>query len=144
MNDSGVGISTPGSMDRLIDYWGGSAFFPESCDECIGEDGHLTGYHDYQLSEDPNVRLGYLSTRQDGVVVERSSDLTGPAFEAALEEAVAELKAAHPERFNSVVADGDGHTFILRDFDREVGGVSVRQWVGDMVGQSESWASVAD
>lgn len=48
INDSGLGILNPGRMNELIDYWDASANFPASCTDCIGEDGNLTGYHEYQ------------------------------------------------------------------------------------------------
>ena len=143
INDSGVGISAPGSQLALNEYWNSGAFFPASCDDCIGDDGHLTGYHQYQLNEDPNLRMGFMSTKQDAVIEERLM-IGGPAFETALLEAMSELRAANPDRFRSLIADGDGHTFILRDFERVVGGTSVRQWVEAMLDGGNAWVSVTD
>ena len=143
INDSGTGISTPGTQDTLNEYWNAEPFYPASCDTCIGDDGHLTDYHKYQLAEDPNLRMGFMSTKQDGVIVERLP-LDGPGFEAALLEEMAELREAYPSRFRTFIADGDGHTFILRDFERVVGGISVREWLAAMLGGGEPWVSVSD
>ncbi|MEM7675860.1 MAG: pectin acetylesterase-family hydrolase [Myxococcota bacterium] len=143
INDSGVGISTPGTQLALNDYWNAGAFFPAGCDDCIGDDGHLTDYHQYQLAEDSNLRMGFMSTKQDAVINERLM-IGGAAFEAALLESVAELSLAHPARFRSFIADGDGHTFILRDFERVVATISVRQWIGAMLDGGERWVSVAE
>ncbi len=143
INDSGVGISTPGTQAVLNAYWNAEAFFPASCGHCIGDDGHLTDYHAYQLTEDPNVRMGFMSTKRDAVVVDRSP-IDGPAFEAALLEAMTELREAHPDRFRSFIAEGDGHTFLLRDFERDVGGTSVRAWIAEMLEGGDSWISVSD
>lgn len=143
INDSGVGISTPGTQVTLNAYWNAGAFYPNSCAGCIGDDGHLTDYHAYQLAEDPNLRMGFMSYERDGVIVERSS-IDAPTFEAALLEAMAELREAFPDRFRSFIAEGDGHTFILRDFERQVGGTSVRGWITDMLEGGESWISVSD
>lgn len=96
-----------------------------------------------QLAEDPNLRMGFMSTERDGMIVERSP-IDAPTFEAALLEAMAELREAFPERFRSFIAEGDGHTFILRDFEREVGGASVRAWITDMLEGGESWISVRE
>lgn len=144
VNDSGVGILAPGVQDELNEYWNSEMFFPASCEDCIGEDGHLTGYHDYQLGEDAAVRMGFMSTKQDDVIVQGLAGTDGEAFEAALVASVAELEANHPERFRSMIADGDGHTFILRDFDRVVGGISVRDWVSSLLTMDDSWVSVSD
>jgi hypothetical protein len=143
VNDSGVGILAPGVQEQLNDYWNAWAWFPESCADCIGEDGHLTGYHRYQLDEDANIRMAYLSTKQDERLV-GDLGVDASAWEAALLSAAAELEDAHPGRFHSLIADGDGHTFILRDFDREVGGTTVRQWLTDMLTGAEGFGSVAD
>ena len=144
VNDSGVGVLAPGVLETEIEFWGAEAVFPASCTECIGDDGHLTGYHEYQLDEDDNIRMGFMSTMQDEVIADEFLGIGGPAFEAALIPAMAELKEAHPERFNSMIAEGNGHTFILRDFDREVADTSPRQWVVDMLSGGDAWDSVTD
>ena len=70
VNDSGMGIQDEGSQETLNEYWNSSAFFPASCETCIGDDGNLTDYHKWQLAEDENLRMGFLSTKQDAVVLE--------------------------------------------------------------------------
>ena len=144
VNDSGPGISAPGNQERLNAYWNAGSFFPASCTDCIGEDGHLTGWHLYQLGEDPNVRMGFLSTRQDSRIADEGLGIGGDAYEAALLPAMAELEAAFPDRFRSLIASGDGHTFVLRDFDRAVGGTSVRQWITDLLSGEDDWVSVRE
>ena len=143
-NDSGMGILSEGGQETLNQYWNSGAFFPASCETCIGEDGNLTDYHKYQLAEDPNVRVGFLSTKQDAVVTVERGTLSGPEFERQLLEAIDELSEAFPERFQSLIADGDGHTFILRDFERSVGGTTVKQWIADMLDNNANWVSVSD
>lgn len=144
VNDSGVGILAPGSMEELSEYWNSGAFFPASCDDCISEQGHLTGYHAYQLREDRNLRLGYLSSRQDEVIVESLARTTGEAYEAALLEATATLKQAHGERFNSMIMKGSDHTFVVRDFARDVAETSVRAWLEALLEPGGTWMSVTE
>ncbi len=143
INDSGPGILDPGSMNSLIDYWNVGAFFPASCTDCIGADGNLTDYHKYQLTEDPNMRLVYICAKQDATL---SAGLAGggPSLETQLMAAAAELNAAFPERFNSLLANGDEHTFILSGFNDSIGGTTVRQWLTDMLNDSEDWTSRMD
>lgn len=143
VNDSGMGILPEGAQEALNEYWNSSRFFPASCETCIGEDGNLTDYHKYQLAEDSNLRVGFLSTKQDAVVTVDGT-LSGPEFERQLLEAIGELSDAYPERFGSLIADGDGHTFIIRDFYRSVGGTTVKQWITDMLDGGASWVSVSD
>ncbi|MDT0605959.1 pectin acetylesterase-family hydrolase [Croceitalea rosinachiae] len=143
INDSGNGIIAPGGIDVLLDYWNARSFLPESCADCIGADGNLTGYHKYQLDNDQNMRMAYISSKQDSVL---SASYPGgaPAFEAELLEATTELNEAYPIRFNGLIANGEAHTYIIRQFDIEVGGVMVRQWVTDMLNENESWTTIIE
>ena len=144
INDSGVGISRPGLSAQLNEEWNAGAFVPASCDTCIGEDGHLTDLHKYQLEQDDNLRMGFMSTKQDTVIADFFVMIGGPAFEEQLIPEMQELEAAYPERFRSLIADGNTHTFIQAQFDLPVGGTTVRQWVVDMLGGSDDWVSVSD
>ena len=143
VNDSGMGISLPGTQESLNDYWNSAAFFPASCSTCIGDDGNLTGYHKYQLAEDDKLRMGFISSTRDEVIVGRSG-IDGAAFEAQLMEAVAELEEDYPERFRSLVSASDEHTYIIKQFDFAIGNTSVRQWIADMLSLSDDWVSRSD
>lgn len=143
INDSGVGILDPGSMQTLIDYWNAGAFFPSSCMDCIGADGNLTDYHKYQLAQDPNTRIAYISSKQDATFAALIQG-GGAAFEAQLIEAAGELKTAFPDRFNSLIANGDDHTFLIRDFTFQLSNTSIRSWVNEMIGENGTWNSIMD
>ena len=143
VNDSGIGIAQPSTVERLNEEWNGSAFFPESCASCIGDDGNLTGYYKYQLAEDTNVRMTFVSTKRDETLV--SGTMTEPAvWEAELIAAMADVESDFPQRSGSLILDGDAHTFIIREFDRAVGGSTVRQWIADLLADSDNWGSVSD
>ncbi len=144
VNDSGVGVAKPGFVELLGEEWNSLRFIPEDCEDCINDDGHTTGYHIFQLDEDPNLRMGFMSTKQDVVIADVFVGIGGEAFEAALIEEMATLEEAHPERFRSLIADGNSHTFIQAQFDREVAGIPVYQWVTDMLNGAEDWQSISD
>ncbi len=144
VNDSGVGVAKPGYVEFLADEWNALRFIPEDCADCISDAGHTTGYHIFQLDEDPNLRMGFMSTKQDFVIADVFVGIGGEAFEEALIEEMAALEEAHPDRFRSLIADGNSHTFIQAQFDREVGGIPVYQWVTDMLDGSDDWQSVSD
>lgn len=143
INDSGNGILNPGVMDVLLDYWNARSFFPESCEDCIGTDGNIIGYHKYQLDNDENFRMAYISSKQDSVLSASFSG-GGPAFEVELVAAATELNGAYPERFNALIDNGEAHTYLIRQFDIEVGGVAVRQWVAAMLNEDGNWTTVVE
>lgn len=143
INDSGVGILDPGGMQTLINYWNAGAFFPSSCTDCIGADGNLTDYHKYQLTQDPNIRMAYISSKQDATFAAIIQG-GGAAFEAQLIEAADELNAAFPDRFNSLIANGDEHTFIVSNFNYPISGTTVREWIANMIAGNGQWVSESD
>ncbi len=143
INDSGVGVLDPEGMQSLISYWNAGAFFPTSCSDCIGADGNLTDYHKYQLTQDANMRMAYISSKQDATFAALLQG-GGAAFEAQLIEAASELNTAFPERFQSLIANGDEHTFILSNFDYPVGGTTVQDWIRTMITDNGQWASETD
>lgn len=140
INDSGNGILRPGGMQDLADYWGAGAFFPTSCTECIGTDGNLTDYHGYQLAQDQNIKMAYISSKQDATIAAGLPG-GGETLKSELIEAAAELNAAYSERFNSLIANGSDHTYLIRMFEREIAGVTVRKWLADMISGSSDWQS---
>ena len=141
INDSGQGILPPGGFNRLISYWNANAFFPSSCGDCIGADGNLTGYHHYQLTEDENLVMAYISSKQDSVT---SAALGSEVFERELIEAATELNMAFPDRFQSLIMNGNQHTYLIRTFDYQLSDFTLKGWVDRMINDSPDWLSVVE
>lgn len=144
INDSGVGIINSGGWAMNLDYWNGGSFYPASCSSCIGADGNLTGYHQYQLEQDENIVMAYISSKQD----ETFAQITlggGVAFESQLIEASNELNnSAFADRFNSLFANGDEHTFIISNYNYSIVDTTVKEWISNMLSDSSSWVSKTD
>lgn len=146
INDSGIGlgrIDEPEFITQLLTEWNATAFFPESCDTCIGDDGHTTDYHKYQLAEDDNLRLGMMSYTRDTTIAVTFVQVGGEAFEASLLEELDELEAAYPQRVKTFVAEGPNHTFLIGDLTQQAGGVTVADWVNSMLA-GEGWETTRD
>ncbi len=125
-----------------LDYWNGQCFYPASCSACIVADGNTTDYHKYQLEQDTNIRMAYISSKQD----ETFAALTqggGAVFEAQLIQASDEMNAAFPDRFNSLIIGGKEHTFLISRYTHEVASTTVREWIEDMLEESD-WMSKMD
>lgn len=147
VNDSGIGVSRPddpGFLRMLLNDWNQSAFIPESCEDCIPADGHLSEYLNWQMDQDPNLRRSFLSYSQDGVIGGFFLDIGGPAFEAALFPELMQLEAAHPDRVRYWVANGGGHTFLLTGLNETAGGVTAIDWVTAMLNDTADWVSRRD
>ncbi|MEZ5571456.1 MAG: pectin acetylesterase-family hydrolase [Halioglobus sp.] len=147
LNDSGIGINRPNDPvwnQEIIDYWNIGSFFPASCAECDIQ-GSPAGIINWQLQQDPNVRLGMLSYSQDFTIGTFFLGIGGPAFEAVLRSTFADVEAENPQRMRSFVRAGDTHTFLESDLSLSVEGVSVAQWVNEMLyGADGDWKSVSE
>lgn len=147
LDDSGVGVLKPGKPEflrQIIAEWNIGAFIPDSCAECIPADGHLTGYLNWQLEQDPDVRRGMLSYTRDFNLADLFLEIGGAAFESALLQEMRKQEEAHPDRMRSWLVAGNGHTFVELEPDRTAGGVALMDWVGLMLSGSGDWVSVSD
>jgi hypothetical protein len=147
INDSGLGVGSPGNPDflrLLLDDWNLQAFIPASCDNCIGEDGHLTDFLIWQLEQDETLRLSLLSYTQDTVLADVFLGIGGPAFEAALLQEMAQQEEAHPDRTRSFITSGNSHTYLQIEPDRAIDGVGLMEWLGFMLDDSEQWQSLRE
>ena len=102
LNDSCIGINRPNDPlwnQQIIDYWNISSFFPASCPQCVVQ-GSSAGIINWQLQQDPDVRLGMLSYAQDFTIGTFFLGIGGPAFEAVLRPTLADVEAANPRRMH--------------------------------------------
>ena len=144
INDSGVGIINTGGWQMNLSYWNGGSFYPASCSSCIGADGNLTGYHLYQLEQDKNTLMAYISSKQDETFAQITQG-GGAAFEAQLIEASNEINtSAYTDRFNSLITNGAEHTFIVSNYNYQIAQTTVKQWIASMLSDNSSWESKTD
>ena len=144
INDSGVGILPPDFIANMLSDWHAGHFLPASCPDCLDENGYLTNYHSWQLTEDNLLRTGFMSYKRDAVIADFYSDMGGDFFEQALVEEMSKLEALHPERMHSFIVDGAAHSFITSSLTVKAGEVSVAQWLTDMLENSPDWQSATD
>lgn len=127
-----------------MSYWNTEAFFPASVPGALPE-GSPTILLNWQLQQDPNIRMGMLSYTQDAVIETFFLGIGGPAFEAVLRPTMADVQSANPQRMRSFLRNGSEHTFLGGDLSISVEGVTVFERVDAMVnGPAENWQSVAD
>lgn len=147
INDSGIGLGQPGNPDYLkllMNDWNQSAFLPASCPQCLADDGHFSDYLDWQLDQDPNVRRAFLSSTRDTTIGTFFLAIGADAFEAALFPELMQMEQAHPDRVRYWVPDGAAHTFLSDSLDNTAGGVTLIEWLTDMLNNSDDWVSVRD
>ena len=147
INDSGVGVGRPDDPDflrLLLSDWNLQDFIPASCGDCIGEDGHLTNLLLWQLEQDPTFKLSLLSYTEDTVLADVFLGIGGAAFEAELDQEMAQHEAAQPDRTRSFVPVGDSHTFLQLEPDRAIDGIGLMEWLGYMLDDAEQWQSLRE
>jgi len=147
INDSGVGVGRPGKpefLQMLIDEWNLNAFIPNSCDDCVGADGHLTQYLIWQMDQDTTIKRAMLSYSQDTVLADTFLQIGGPAFQAALVPEMQRQEDAHPGRTRYWIPAGTAHTFVQLEPDQTAGGLPLMAWIRDMLNDSSEWVSAQD
>ncbi|KAA1194308.1 vtpJ-therm [Pseudohalioglobus sediminis] len=148
INDAGVGVGRPGQPDYLellFDDWNARAFIPESCENCIPEDGHFSDYHIWQMDQDPDVRRGMLSHSDDPTFALGFLMIGFDAWKEALYPEMQQLEDAHPERSKYWIPIATGHTFLQSDeIERSAGGVPLLEWIQLMLDDSPDWQSAQD
>lgn len=147
VNDSGVGIGKPGDpgfIRMLQSDWNQSAFIPASCPDCIGEEGHLTNYLNWQMDQDKNLRRSMLSSTGDVVIAATFLQIGAAAHEEALRGELAKMEAAHPDRFRSWITAGTTHTYIQRNPNQTAGGVRAIDFISAQINGTDDWVSTSD
>jgi hypothetical protein len=159
INDSGVGVGKPDQPeffeDRLA-YWNIlDSFLPESCPDCIADDGHGTGMHIWSLDQDPDLRLSLMSFTEDFTIAIGFFGVPRPVWGVALKEEMQQAEDAHPNRIRSFIADSApffppetaeplDHTFLLDKTEVAVEEITVLAWVTAMLEDSSEWTSRSD
>ena len=124
--------------------WNQSAFIPESCPDCLGDDGHLTNYLNWQMGQDSNLRRSMLSSTGDFVIATTFLQIGPQTHEDALRQELAEMEDAYPDRFRSWVTEGTTHTYIQRDPNQSAGGVSAIDFITSQMEGTDDWVSTSD
>jgi hypothetical protein len=148
VNDSGVGVGSPDQpeiIDARLAYWNIlESFLPVSCTDCIGDDGHATGMHIWELDQDPNLRLSLMSYSEDALISTFFFGVPGPEWGAALKEEMQQVEDAHPDRVRTFIPAGTAHTMLLISPELVVEDISVLDWVAAMLDDSAEWTSRMD
>ena len=117
VEDSGVGIGKPDEpkfMAQLIDEFAARPFIPKSCPECIGA-GHLTRLVDWELKQDPKLRIAAFSSYEDQIMTKVFLKIDPASFHKALLDETAKVHADHPGRYQRFLIAGAMHTTLLGD-----------------------------
>jgi hypothetical protein len=148
VNDSGVGVANPGApevVEARLGYWNIlESFLPQSCTDCIGDDGHATGMHIWELDQDPDLRLSLMSYSEDALISTFFFGVPGSIWGVALKEEMQQVEDAHPDRVRSFIPAGSAHTMLLISPDLVAEDISVLNWVTAMLDDSAEWTSRTD
>ena len=142
MDDSGVGFWNPERPDTwkvLKESW--NLRIPDDCEKC--DSPIQTWLFDLYMDYDPQVRIGIFSSYHDFVISRMFLRMDANAFETLLMSVTNEIKAAHPKRFGRFFIQGNTHTcywpLLPRGANTEVDGLSLYDWIDQLVNDSTGW-----
>ncbi len=167
-NDAGVGLgrgNNPGFIRGIVDEFGAAYLMPASEPEMLSG-GHLTPFIEWQLDQDPNLRIAAFSATEDFVISTLYLGVDGPTFHGWLGSELDTIASAHPDRFARYLAPGSIHTTLLGDPSgfvdvgsddldfiaaflgsldtTEVDGVRVSDWLAALVDETAAWTNVGE
>ncbi len=137
LNDAGIGFSV--NSNFVADEWGATRYRPPSCEECQTH-VHMSYFVRYHLEHDPATVVGDFSSWEDATIM-RFTFNTDPAAFRALLMAETDIPAqAFPDRYKRFFIDGAQHTALQGAFhDTQVDGVTIAQWLGQMIDRDPAW-----
>jgi hypothetical protein len=130
------------------------ATLPADCSACRGADGGgLGNLLPYYAAKYPDERMGLLSTTQDdtirsffgyGYSATCDVPIRGGMPPADFEAGLLELRTIDTSaNFHTFYMMGTQHTFLYDDLDAAmVGGITLRQWITELVDADPAWNDV--
>jgi hypothetical protein len=142
VNEGGPGLYNPARQDTfelIMNTWNLEPYLPADCPACRQQ---LINLYPWLLARDPNVKIGLFSSYQDSVIGQAFLEMTPQAFRNLLLTTTDEIHAAFPDTFKRFFIKGTAH--CVPDYFYSVDGVSVRDWIEDLVTDSPEWQDVLE
>ncbi len=142
VNDSGPGLFDPEKPDtwQLIkNTWKIEPLLPDDCPECHDQVIYL---YKWVLARDDNLKIGLFSSYRDEVI---GGDYLGMApidFEELLMTESGVLRQLFPDTFKRYFINGSSH--CISDYEYEVNGISIIEWIDHLVNDENQWADVLE
>jgi len=117
VEDSGVGIGMPDDpsfLAMLLDEFNARAMLPKSCKDCVSA-GHLTRFVDWELSQDPKLRVAAFSSYEDLIMTKVFLKVDPKRFREVLLAETARVHEHFPTRYQPFLVAGQMHTTLLGD-----------------------------
>jgi hypothetical protein len=141
INDSGplLAVNSPTGFlsPTAVNNWDLPAALPEECTSCSSNLGSIYGYY---AAAYPNQRAAFLSFEADQPLASFYG-ISQSQFTASLNEFLASQINPHPN-FRHFVASGSNHTMLTGPVPTVVNGVSIADFLGQMLTDNPAWSSV--
>lgn len=159
LNDSGPPMSddymTPCLQQQVRDLWNLDATLPQDCADCFNDDGGgLINAVRYAADKYPDRRFGLISSTTDGVIrlfygwgypncSNPQVPMPADVFRAGLAQLRDEVLAPYPN-FRVYTIESGLHVWLLENplGTTNVTGVSLTDWIREMIDGNEDWQNV--
>jgi hypothetical protein len=142
VNESGPGLYNPArrdNMELILNIWNLDPYLPVDCPECREQ---LINLYPWLLARDPQLKVGMFSSYQDSVIGQAFLGMKSTAFRDLLVNTTDKIHAEFPDTFKRYFIKGAAH--CVWDYFYSVDGVSVRDWIEDLVTNSPEWQDVLE
>ncbi|CAG0933692.1 hypothetical protein TFLX_03177 [Thermoflexales bacterium] len=142
VNEGGPGLYNPARQDDfqlILDTWNLDPYLPADCPQCREQ---LIQLYPWLLARDPQLKVGMFSSYQDSVIGQAYLGMTPTAFRRLLVETTDKIHAEFSDTFKRYFIKGTAH--CVPDYFYSVDGVSVRDWIEDLMNDSPEWQDVLE
>ena len=142
VNDSGPGLFNPEQPDirqLIVNTWKLEPLLPDDCPECHDQ---LIYLYKWMLAKDGSLKIGLFSYYQDALMGEYFLGMTPLDFEELLMTESGVLRQLFPETFKRYFIYGTGH--CIYNYEKEVNGISIMEWIDYLVNDDNQWTDVLE
>jgi hypothetical protein len=142
VNESGPGLYDPAKRNDfqlILKTWNLEPYLPADCPECREQ---LLNLYPWLLARDPKLKVGMFSSYLDSVVGEEYLNMSLNDFRNLLVTTTNAIHTRFPDTFKRYFIKGTGH--CVSTYFYSVAGVSIFDWIKDLVTDSPQWKDVLE
>jgi hypothetical protein len=142
MNESGPGLTNPKdkeTWEMIKSTWNIDNMLPEDCESCDGQQIYL---YDWMLRYDQKLKIGLYSSYEDEVISEEFLKMNPRKYKKHLKSSSGKINSAYPEKFKRFFIKGNSH--CVEDFEHEIKGTSLNEWIGQLITDDPGWKDLLE
>ena len=94
------------------------------------------------LRYDQKLKIGLYSSYEDEVISEEFLKMNPRKYKKHLKSSSGKINSAYPEKFKRFFIKGNSH--CVEDFEHEIKGTSLNEWIGQLITDDPGWKDLLE